>query len=174
MRNLLKSYGSEQFPNLPPFNDRDLNLTGSDNILYNFVSYHSLMNEIKRPTTTDKKIHLMTQLLINLRRKVTMATAMVTELYGLDISSSCFPLQESVDSPIYEWDKFSNFANFHDKWQIESMKSLKTSLSYFKIAKTILVKRSQSPITMNQWLGSLDEFVNLSSEKLPVHSDWDY
>ena len=132
------------------------------------------MTEIKKPTTTDKKVLLLTKLLIELRRKVTMATAILTEIFDLNISSSSFPLQDSVDSAIFEWDKFSDFKNFHDIWQLENMKSLRSNLAHMKIAKTILVKRGESPLTSDKWLGNLDEIVNLKVTALPDFRDWSF
>jgi hypothetical protein len=98
--------GNEKFE---AFNERDLNLLGSDGLMYNFANYHSLMNEIKKPSTTDKKILLIIKLIIEIRRKVTMATALLTKIFETEISSSSFSLQDSVESQIFEWDKFSNF-----------------------------------------------------------------
>ena len=55
VKNLLKSYGMDKYPLNDNFNERELNIMGSDGIQYNFASYHSLINEIKKPTSTDKK-----------------------------------------------------------------------------------------------------------------------
>ena len=103
-----------------------------------------------------------------------MATAILTEIFDLDISSSTFPLQDSVDSAILEWDKFSNFENFHELWQLENMKNLKSHLSHLKIAKTILIKKGSSPLTSEKWLGSLDEIIHLKSDSLPGFMDWTF